>query len=518
MDSTRDLLEGSATPAGTASYASRFAGTIGATGYTLLGSTGLTASRVGFGGYRVDDETSEHREALEKALLNGSNLIDTSTNYTDGGSERLIGMVVNDLLNRQLLRREEVIVVSKIGYVQGSNLALAQEREPAGRPFPEMVKYAEECWHCIHPEFIEDQLARSLERLGLSTLDVCLLHNPEYFFSDAKKRDAGPLGGLRDEFYRRLREAFSFLESQVAAGIIHWYGVSSNTVTSSANNPEATSLTLMLQAARDAGGADHHFSVLQLPMNLFESGAVLERNNGPENRETVLETAAREGIAVLVNRPLNAMVGAGMLRLADTQVGEAEVDLDHQLKVVADLEALFQREIAPNIQLPHARGSATDLFRWATQLDGFQDRIQGLEHWHQVMGQMIVPQVTQAAKALNGIFKGAQAEQWKEWWNRYFPELRELLAELGRRAALKNQAQSLSVASIIDPLLPPERRGEILSRKALWILASTSGVSSVLNGMRHQGYVDDALGILSWPPLGEVVPIYEAIQKNHATR
>src|SRR6185295_15895540 len=74
-------LTGRATAEGTAGYAARRA----ATGYGPLGSTGLTCSRVGFGGYRVDDDTPEHREALVHALRSGCNLVDTSTNYTDGG-------------------------------------------------------------------------------------------------------------------------------------------------------------------------------------------------------------------------------------------------------------------------------------------------------------------------------------------------------------------------------------------------------------------------------------------------
>ena len=138
------------------------------------------------------------------------------------------------------------------------------------------------CWHCIHPAFLRDQLTRSLDRLQLETLDVCLVHNPEYFLSDAKKRRSGDLEGARAEFYRRLREAFAFLETQVAAGRIGWYGVSSNTAVLPADDPEATSLARMLQAATAAGGPGHHFRVLQVPMNLFESGAMLTPNTGPE--------------------------------------------------------------------------------------------------------------------------------------------------------------------------------------------------------------------------------------------
>lgn len=516
MSETDQLLEGSATPGGTASYAGRFSSSIGAVGYTSLGSTGLTVSRLGFGGYRVDDETLDHRQALEHALLNGVNLIDTSTNYTDGGSERLVGAVLRESVTRGTLRREEVVVVSKIGYVQGINLALAREREVSGQPFPEMVKYMEECWHCVHPEFIHDQLGRSLERLGLLTLDVCLLHNPEYFFLDAKKRNARPLGELRDEFYRRLKEAFRFLESQVDAGKIRWYGVSSNTSVSPANDPEATSLTRMLEAAREAGRTNHHFAVLQFPMNLFEAGGVREQNNGSEHRETVLETASRERIGVLVNRPLNAIADNRMVRLADFSVGEAEVDLEQKLGAVSELEAEYRRDIAPHIELPSGSGSPADFFRWADQLRGLEDTLQNVEHWRDVTGRMILPHVRRVANAFNKMLSGALAERWQAWWNRYFAELREALVELGRRAGLKSQAQSRSVSALIDPLIAPERRSESLSRKALWVLASTPGVSSVLNGMRHPAHVDDSTGILGWPLLEHVLPIYNATAKENS--
>ena len=83
-----------------------------------------------------------------------------------------------------------------------------------------MVKYADGVWHCIHPEFLRDQLARSRERLQVETLDVCLLHNPEYYLTDAHERSHGTLEKRRQEFDRRIRDAFVFLEAEVAAGRI----------------------------------------------------------------------------------------------------------------------------------------------------------------------------------------------------------------------------------------------------------------------------------------------------------
>ncbi len=345
---------GRATAEGTASRARHFMERESAHGYGPLGGTGLTVSRIGFGCYRVDDETPEHREALVKALEAGCTLIDTSTNYTDGRSERLVGSVLAELLADGRLSRESVVVVSKIGYVQGQNLALAEEREAAGTPFPEMVKYMDGCWHCIHPAFLRDQLTRSLDRLRLETLDVCLVHNPEYFLSEAKKRRSGDLDGARVEFYRRLQEAFAFLETQVAAGRIGWYGVSSNTAVLPADDPEATSLARMLQAAKAAGGPGHHFRVLQVPMNLFESGAMLTPNTGPSGRRTALALAAEAGIAVLINRPLNASAGNRAIRLVDfpTEWDGDDVAPEEALGRVAALEAEFRAQIASHLQAP----------------------------------------------------------------------------------------------------------------------------------------------------------------------
>src|SRR2546425_5607214 len=149
---TVSTTPGRATAEGTRRHLANFAAHV-PHGHAALGRTGLTVSRLGFGCYRVDDETPDHREALAASLASGCNLIDTSTNYTDGGSERMIGEVLGDLAARDREARAGIVLVSKIGYVQGQNLDRAMEREGEGRPFPEMVKYMEGCWHCIHPEF-----------------------------------------------------------------------------------------------------------------------------------------------------------------------------------------------------------------------------------------------------------------------------------------------------------------------------------------------------------------------------
>ncbi|MBI2368841.1 MAG: hypothetical protein HYV08_01085 [Deltaproteobacteria bacterium] len=74
------------------------------------------------------------------------------------------------------------------------------------------------------------------------------------------------------------------------------------------------------------------------------------------------------------------------------------------------------------------------------------------------------------------------------------------------------------MAAAIDPLLPEARRTESLSRKALWVLASTPGVSCVLLGMRRPTYVADAMEVLRWAPLDDVEPIYRAVSRLRPPR
>src|SRR5262245_54218128 len=90
--------------------------------FRKLGRTGLTCHPLGFGCYRIAAGNAEHEAALNAYLDRGGNLIDTSANYTDGLSEQLIGQV---LAGRD---RASVIVVTKGGYIQGQNLALARQR------------------------------------------------------------------------------------------------------------------------------------------------------------------------------------------------------------------------------------------------------------------------------------------------------------------------------------------------------------------------------------------------------
>ncbi|MCC6525626.1 MAG: aldo/keto reductase, partial [Polyangiaceae bacterium] len=504
-------LAGRATPEGTARRATRFAPGFDAGAYRPLGTTGLVTSAFGFGCYRVDDGEPEHVAALEHALLGGVGLVDTSTNYTDGASERAVGDALRRLVAAGELTRDEIVVVSKIGYAQGQNLELAEARETAGRPYPEMVKYGDGCWHCIHPEFLAEQLDRSLERLGLETLDVCLLHNPEYFLSDAKKRGQPVDAALRARFYERVARAFAHFEREVAAGRIGWYGVSSNTIAQGEGDSESTDLARLLAAAVQAGGEDHHFRVLQLPVNLYESAGVLAPVVAGA---TVLAHARAAGLAVLANRPLNAIVGAGMQRLAAPAApyrSGAPAFSEGRTRL-GELEATFARELAPRVAPQPKVPPPAELFVWGRELAGADEAMESLEHCQELTERFIVPRTEHAFMLVDRAVAPEVREKWLAWRHAYAEALEGVLAALRDAASVRAIERGAELGALLARALPKERHDASLARKALWVLASTPGVSTVLLGMRAVPYVEDALAVMRWEPLAEPERAYEAFR------
>ena len=257
-------------------------------------------TQIGLGAYRISSRSKEHREALTFALKSGCSVVDTSSNYTDGESEQLIGEVIKETGIRPFL-------ISKVGYVQGQNLEVMEELNDRGLAFDDLVELSPELKHSIHPDFIRDQIERSLQRLQVESLDTYLLHNPEYYL---KTEDSS-----KDEYYKRIEKAFITLEELVKEGKIKCYGISSNTFVDPKEDHTATDLVEVYELAKNISST-HNFKYIQFPLNLIELGA-LERQYEGLN---LLEKAQDLGLKTIINRPLNAFTSQGLLRLANYPV------------------------------------------------------------------------------------------------------------------------------------------------------------------------------------------------------
>jgi aryl-alcohol dehydrogenase-like predicted oxidoreductase len=315
---------------------------------------GPKVSPVGFGSYRVGFAKQlgfpESATALEMALCKGLNLIDTSSNYGFGQSELLIGKTLNKLIAENVIQRENIVLVSKVGYIQGANIELAKSLELQGKGFQEISKFGEETWHCIHPSFICDQIDRSLSRLCIQTLDVYLLHNPEYMLKRFE------LDGMEQEaahaiFYERLQKSFMCLEQLVACGKIKAYGISSNNLGAPIEEFSAVSIKRVLEIAKSIS-SDHHFKVVQMPMNWLEVSPAFY--DVEDTGESTLSYAQKNDIGVMINRPFNAMFNDGLVRLTRPNINQKESqDLDEGMqrglanwsKLAHDLEALAKIQL-----------------------------------------------------------------------------------------------------------------------------------------------------------------------------
>ena len=292
------LIPGSATSEGTTRYAARLAGRVAAGHFGDL--DGLAVSTLGIGTYlgREDAETDvAYQDALVRALELGINTVDTAVNYRHQRSERAIRTALAGAFGRGLARRDEVVVATKGGYV----------------PFDGAVPRDPRAWftqtyldtgiigpgdvaggiHCIAPRYLADQIERSRANLGLETLDVYYVLNPE---SQLEEVD-------RPEFRKRIRAAFDALERAVREGKLRRYGTATwNGYREDQSSPGYLSLEELVGAARDAGGADHHFKVVQLPYNLAMPEAFVRANQSVGGALVPLAEAARRlGVYVMAS-------------------------------------------------------------------------------------------------------------------------------------------------------------------------------------------------------------------------
>ncbi|MCS6816203.1 MAG: aldo/keto reductase [Blastocatellia bacterium] len=267
---------------------------------------GLWISSIGIGTYlgASDAETDRaYGEAIAWALQRGSNVIDTAINYRCQRSERVIGEVLARLVAAGTIARDEVLVATKGGYIPFDG------HPPRTRA--EWQRYLEETFfrpgilrpedvvggiHSLAPRYLEHQLETSLRNLRLETVDVYYLHNPEQQLEEIS----------REEFRRRMRAAFAWLEEKVAEGKIGVYGTATwEGYRVPPDERVHLSLAELVALAKEVGGTDHHFRVIQLPYNLLMPEASLLRTQTLGGWQvSVLEAAEHLGIVVMASAPL----------------------------------------------------------------------------------------------------------------------------------------------------------------------------------------------------------------------
>ncbi len=292
-------LAGRATTAGTARYAARFADVLDP-GHFRDCPAALTLSSLGLGSYlgEPDDATDRcYAEVTGLALRSGVNVLDAAINYRHMRSERSLGRALAAAVEQGEVARDEVVVASKAGFIAFDGAVPADPRGWFSRTYllPGILGKDDVVagMHAMNPGFLADQLERSLDNLGLETIDVYYLHNPE-----TQRPEVGP-----ERFRERMRAAFGFLEQQVAAGRIAVYALATwNGLLMPPERPDHLDLAELLGLAREVVGEEHHLRVIQLPLNAAMTAAATARVQGGR---TILEAAADAGLVVMASAAIH---------------------------------------------------------------------------------------------------------------------------------------------------------------------------------------------------------------------
>jgi len=299
-------------------------------------SNGLIFSKLGLGTfnkepYKEENYVFHYIAAVKEAVKNGINLIDTASNYRYGQSEKEIGEALAELYDEGAVKREELIICSKGGFVQ------------LDYPFPEnpytwideniinnKLATKEEIeldQHCMTPDYLEWSCRRSLENLGVESLDIYYLHNPEMQILKLGEKN----------FYKNIEKIFKRFEKLADEGLFKYYGVAVwNGFMSEIN--ENIEIEKLVECAKKVGGENHRFKYIQTPFNMGKTTAYTtytQKVNGEDC--TILQAAYRLGLGVISSSSLLQM---NLFKKSFT--AETGVILDNSMTLKSDIQLALQ--------------------------------------------------------------------------------------------------------------------------------------------------------------------------------
>jgi aryl-alcohol dehydrogenase-like predicted oxidoreductase len=128
--------------------------------YRTLGDSGVEVSEVGFGAWVVgtdwwgDRTEAQATELIQHAVDQGITYFDTGDVYGHGDSEELVGRALDEV-------RDEITLATKVGYDFYNNPQAGHGELPKD----------------LSPEYLRTAVQRSLDRLGVESVDLLQLHN-----------------------------------------------------------------------------------------------------------------------------------------------------------------------------------------------------------------------------------------------------------------------------------------------------------------------------------------------------
>jgi len=296
------VISGRATTEGTRRFADR-QGAARASNYRQA-VDGLWLSSLGVGTYLGDPDNltdAHYTRAFQEALERGGNVFDTAINYRFQRSERALGLWLAEAISIGEIRRDEIVIGTKGGFVPYDTEMPADPRRWVAERFLDTKlakphEFAARYQHCLAPAYLEMMLTWSRRNLGLETIDIYYIHNPE----------TQSIALSQETFEARLLDAFETLELAVERGDIGSYGLATWTAFRALpNDPAYLSLTALVSLATQVAGQNHNLRYLQLPYNLFMTEAfAFENQQVGERFMSAIDAANDLGLTVVCSASL----------------------------------------------------------------------------------------------------------------------------------------------------------------------------------------------------------------------
>ncbi|KAJ2957937.1 hypothetical protein NQZ79_g6397 [Umbelopsis isabellina] len=427
----------------------------------MIGKLGRQVSRLGFGAFRVNNET--HAEALRKALVSGVNIIDTAANFEN---------------------------VSKSGYLLPNEI----ENLDGSKDY---VQVRDKSYHSISPRVLEMQITQSLERLNTDKLDIYMINAPErMLMAQSRSYSASQL-------YKDIAAAFQHLDTEVANGRIRGYGVCSNTLA----DPTAVD-HVSLPSVINACAKHDNLVAIETPFNFFERKAIVQPHG-----LTVADICEKHNLFLLTNRPLTAIHQGQVQPLVNRTFGDGSSQAEHAVmeQMSQSLEVLTNMESDLMSELPLEQETLTAKFIWAQVIS---DNLSNLSNNHfaakHFLEKMLLSSLGADLKALLTYAEkldDPEALPVFQQWAADYQKVRDLnIEELSQHlidyayidCLRKNNDLDRIISAVCPRLTEPEKTYSPISVKMLRIALANKQIGTVLTGMRNPLYVDDAKKALAW--------------------
>jgi SagB-type dehydrogenase family enzyme len=251
-------------------------------------------SRIGMGMRGMSRYRNSNVKALNAVLKTPINIFETSPDETDGEDEWLLGDTLSKLSEVEPFDRNDLFIMTRGGWVRGKNSRVTEELKKRGYLQAEVRQLSSEINLCLSPDFLKDQIERSLYRLGINYLDLFLLRMPLF---------------IEKDMFDDIGKAFSVLEELYNEGNIKGFGLSIFELEGKEINFGDFPLEVFCEKSPHANG----FQVIEIAGN-FVNKRPFESEPG---RESFVERAKRLGLKVIAGNPLRAKVEDKAVWLVD---------------------------------------------------------------------------------------------------------------------------------------------------------------------------------------------------------